>query len=284
MRGKFLIPAALAALLAGPALADCNLSMDARAVDLPTYVENGQACLAVIPEGYNWDEAFETEFARLINHERRENGLAELKIRTELQDAARWHSLDMAANDFFAHMAPDERMPLRRITAFDRTLLSSVQRENIAAIKGHYDPETVVRSLHDGLMDSPGHRKAILANDVTHLAVGVVRKPDGVWLTELFVKQDGSFLTAVPTQLEAGSLVEQPAELEGWTWSGLALRKDGKVNDLPARGEGTGRLPKDAAGTYAFTVRGEKPGPTKNSCTYMHFSGPRIDVVPPRAS
>lgn len=279
MIGKVRFLAAIAPLFALGAHAACDPSMDARASALPEYVLNGQNCLADLPEGYAFDEGLELAIAQLINAERTDQGLPELSLRIELRDAARWHSLDMAANDFFAHMGLDERLPATRITAFDRTLLSSVQRENIAAIKGAVDWDGVAGRLHEGLMDSPSHRKAILAEDVTHLAIGVVKRPDGVWLTELFVKQDGTFERPVPLSIAAGTLVDQPADLTDWTWSGLALRQKGKVTDLKTRGGATGRIPRSASGVYALTVRGEQPGPTENSCRYMHFSGPRVVIV-----
>lgn len=280
MIGKFRFLAALAALAALGAEATCDLSMDARADALPEYVLNGQDCLAQLPDGYAFDETYEAAIAARINAERTERGLPQLDIRIELRDAARWHSLDMAANDFFAHMGLDKRMPATRITAFDRTLLSSVQRENIAAVTGVFDWDTVVDRLHDGLMDSPSHKEAMLAEDVTHFAIGVVKRPSGVWLTELFVRQDGSFDSPVPLSIAAGTLMTQPATLADWSWSGLALRKDGKINDLKTPGGPTGRIPANATGVYALTVRGEKPGPTENSCRYIHFSGPRMEIVP----
>ncbi|MEM5515436.1 CAP domain-containing protein [Henriciella sp. AS95] len=280
MIGKARILAALFALVPLGAHAICDASIDARSTDLPDYVLSGQACLAEPPDGYSFDGAFEAEIVDLINEERRAHDLPALPVRIELRDAARWHSLDMAANDFFAHVSMDERLPAARITAFDRTLLSSIQRENIAAITGHVDWETAIKSLHDGLMDSPGHRKAILADDVNQLAIGIVTAKNGIWLTELFVKQDGAFEQPVPLRLAAGTLIDQPATIEDWEWSGLALRQGGKVNDLKTRRGARHRIPASADGVYALTVRGEKPGPTPDSCRYMHFSGPRVEIVP----
>jgi uncharacterized protein YkwD len=279
MIGKVRILAALFALIPLGAHAMCDVSLDARSADLPEYVLNGQACLAELPDGYAFDEGFEAEIVELINDERRTRDLPELSVRIEMRDAARWHSLDMAVNEFFSHKGLDERLPAARIAAFDRTLLSSVQRENIAAVMGAVDWDTAVQKLHEGLMDSPGHRKAILADDVNQLAIGVVRSGDGVWLTQLFVKQDGSFEQPVPLSIAADTLIDQPATLSEWDWSGLALRQDGKVRDLKTRGGTTGRIPKDARGVYALTVRGEQPGPTENSCRYLHFSGPKVEIV-----
>ncbi|MGB3626395.1 MAG: CAP domain-containing protein [Henriciella sp.] len=280
MFGKLRILAALFALAPFGAHALCDLSMEARAGEVDDYVLNGQACLADVPDGYAFDEDFESRIVDRINEARRAEGLDPLSVRNELRDAARWHSLDMAANDYFAHMGLDKRIPATRIFAFDRTLLSSVQRENIAAVMGAVNWDTVVDRLHDGLMDSESHREAILADDVNQIAVGIVRKPDGIWLTELFVKKDGAFDSPVPLSISADALVTQPATLDGWEWSGLALRQKGKITDLKTRGGHTGRIPGKASGVYALTVRGEQPGPVPNSCRYMHFSGPRVKIVP----
>ncbi|MEQ9316271.1 MAG: CAP domain-containing protein [Henriciella sp.] len=277
------ILAGLSAFTSLGASAMCDLTMEGRADEVPGYVLNGQACLADLPDGYEFDEAFEAQIVELINSERRAEDLPPLSVRVELRDAARWHSLDMAANGYFAHMGLDKRQPATRITAFDRTLLSSVQRENIAAVMGAVDWDTVVDKMHAGLMDSPSHKKAILADDVNQLAVGIVKKPDGIWLTQLFVKQDGTFETPVPLSIAAGTLIEQPATIEEWSWSGLALRQKGKITDLRTPGGFKGRVPKDADGIYALTVRGEQPGPTPNSCRYLHFSGPRVKIVPDEA-
>lgn len=283
MRGIFVLLTIFGGVFAFQANAQCRISFAERANDIPTYVQNGQACLSDIPDGFTFDETLEARFAERINQTRRAHGLPTLVYRTELRNAARWHSLDMAANGYFAHMGLDKRQPATRITAFDRTLLSSVQRENIAAVMGAVDWDTVIEKMHAGLMDSPSHKKAILAADVNQLAVGIVKKPDGIWLTELFVKQDGTFEAPVPLSIAAGTLIEQPATIEEWSWSGLALRQKGKITDLKTPGGFKGRIPPKADGIYALTVRGEQPGPTPNSCRHLHFSGPRVKIVPGEA-
>lgn len=280
MRGKWIVPALAAAITAlGASAAECDPAVEARAERLAAYVETGHACLADLPDGYRFDAALEADFARRINEERRARGLPALAVRTELRPAARWHSLDMGLNDFFAHLGPDERTPKARITAFDRTLLSSVQRENIAALLGPVNWETVVERLHAGLMDSPSHREAILADDVTHLAIGVARGETGIWVTQLFVRQEGTFETPVPLHLEAGATVTRRAALDGWTASGLALIKDGDVRDLNGRGKASARIPQNARGRQMLSVRGEKPGSKPGSRLFMHFTGPGVEVV-----
>ncbi|MCK5379632.1 MAG: CAP domain-containing protein, partial [Acidobacteria bacterium] len=50
-------------------------------------------------------------------------------------------------------------------------------------------------SAHLSLMASPGHRSNVLASDVTHIGIGVVRQmsPEGppLWIiTEIFTRKD----------------------------------------------------------------------------------------------
>lgn len=271
-------------IFAFQANSQCRISFTERARDIPTYVENGWACLDHVPEGYRFDEMLEARFAERINNTRKEHGLDTLTFRKELRKPARWHSLDMAANDFFNHQGLDKLMPKDRINALDRTLLTSLLMENIASITGNFDWDTVVDRLHTGLMNSPSHRDAILSPDVTHFALGVVKTERGVWLTELFVREDGTFDMPVPLKLEAGSVVRQPATLRRWSLKGLAVQGKGEAIDLPREGWAMGRMPSQLKGKIDFTVRGEKAGPQPNQTIYMHFHGPTVEVVPAHSS
>lgn len=271
-------------IFAFQANSECRVSFSERASDIPTYVENGFACLEQVPEGFRFDGLLEARFAERINETRKEHGLSTLTFRKELRKPARWHSLDMAANDFFNHQGLDKSMPKDRINALDRTLLTSLLMENIAAISGSFDWDTVVDRLHTGLMNSPSHRDAILSPDVTHFALGVVKTEHGVWLTELFVREDGTFDTPVPLRLEAGTLVRQPAQLHRWIMKGLALQHGDEAMDLPREGWAIGRVPEQVSGKLDFTVRGEKAGPKPNQTIYMHFHGPTVEVVAAHSS
>ena len=286
MRGIIVLLTIFVGVFASQAKAECRISFSERARDLPTYVTNGQACLQTIPSGFSFDEELEARFAERINQTRREHGLPTLIYRTELRNAARWHSLDMAANDFFNHQGLDKTMPKDRINALDRTLLTSLLLENIASITGNFDWDTVVERLHTGLMNSPSHRDAILRDGITHFAMGVVTTERGVWLTELFVREDGTFDRPVPLRLEAGTTIRQPATLRRWTMSGLAMMHGTGADafDLKAEGWAMGRIPPQIRGRIDLTVRGEKAGPQPNQTVYIHFHGPTVEVQPSRSS
>ncbi|GGM07435.1 hypothetical protein GCM10010129_59180 [Streptomyces fumigatiscleroticus] len=113
------------------------------------------------PEGLARTEA---EVVELTNAERARAGLPPLAPDPRLATAARAHSADMAARDFYAHTSPDGGKPGDRAAAAGSTLRSI--GENIAC--GQRCAADVVR----GWMNSPGHRANILEPDFTHLGVG----------------------------------------------------------------------------------------------------------------
>ncbi|HZV82336.1 MAG TPA: CAP domain-containing protein, partial [Geobacteraceae bacterium] len=61
--------------------------------------------------------AFETEILTLVNQERSAQHLHSLSWDTELHDAARGHSVDMATNNYFSHTSQDGRTFSDRIQA-----------------------------------------------------------------------------------------------------------------------------------------------------------------------
>jgi uncharacterized protein YkwD len=104
-------------------------------------------------------------FARL-NRDRRAAGLPALSYDERLADVARAHSHDMQQNDFFAHESPTTGVLQDRM---DRAgYLALHMRENLATAGD-------VERAEDNLLKSPGHRKNILAPDITHVGIGIVR-------------------------------------------------------------------------------------------------------------
>ncbi|MFZ0614703.1 MAG: CAP domain-containing protein, partial [Desulfobacterales bacterium] len=107
---------------------------------------------------------FESEVIELVNIERGARNLHALSYSEELTVAARLHSQDMAARNYFSHTSLDGRLFSERITAAGY----EYQRcgENIAA--GYATPAAVV----DGWMNSDGHRANILNPDYCDIGVG----------------------------------------------------------------------------------------------------------------
>ncbi len=107
---------------------------------------------------------FESEVIELVNIERGARNLHALSYSEELTVAARAHSQDMAAQNYFSHTSLDGRLFYERITAAGYEYQSCA--ENIAA--GYATPAAVV----DGWMNSDGHRKNILNPDFCDIGVG----------------------------------------------------------------------------------------------------------------
>jgi len=204
-----------------PAALACNLAPAERPSSVSGYVELASSCLDNLPSPARVDPSAEEEFAAKINAARGAAGLAPLTVRTELLPAARFHSLDQIWNGTFGHDGAAGRIPGERIAALDRTLLRSFSAENVAQASGDYNPEFVPRILHNGLMNSPGHRTNILSPHATHMAVGVVRLRDAWVVTQLFVAREGQLESPAPTAMDRVGQAEIGATLLDWTLHGL---------------------------------------------------------------
>lgn len=120
---------------------------------------------------------FEQQVVELTNQEREKQGLAPLKVDTELSKVAREKSKDMATNNYFSHNSPTYGSPFDMMKQFGISYRTA--GENIA--KGQRSPQEVV----DAWMNSAGHRKNILNADFTHIGVGYVA--DGNVWTQQFI-------------------------------------------------------------------------------------------------
>ena len=126
------------------------------------------------------NRGFESEVIQLLNQEREKKGLARLVEQSQLTQAARLHSQDMACNQFFSHVSPTAGDVIERVTVQGYSY-SSVG-ENIAA--GQVDPSGVVEAW----MSSTGHRANILNGTYTQVGVGyalVEGETSGVFWTLL---------------------------------------------------------------------------------------------------
>ncbi|WP_436494476.1 CAP domain-containing protein [Actinokineospora sp. HUAS TT18] len=118
---------------------------------------------APVPAG---TDPAESEVLTIVNAERSKAGCGPLRWHDTLALAARKHSADMAANNYFDHESLDGRSP------FDRMKAEGYAKgggENIAA--GQSTPKSVMESW----MNSPGHRANILNCDFKELGVGMAK-------------------------------------------------------------------------------------------------------------
>jgi uncharacterized protein YkwD len=108
----------------------------------------------------------EREMFGRLNQDRTKAGLPPLAYDERLADVARAHTKDMQQNDFFAHESPTTGLLEDRM---DRAgYLAAEMRENLASAAD-------VQRAQANLMKSPGHRRNILAESVTHVGIGIIR-------------------------------------------------------------------------------------------------------------
>ena len=136
----------------------------------------------------------------LLNAERESRGLPALAWDDHAAAVAKAHSQDMADNGFVGHVSPTTGDAAAR---FERARIQgTVVRENVA--RG-YGP----KGIHESLMNSPGHRANLIAEDVTHVGIGVVfgepestaaDAPRPVFLTQNFYAKPGADVPDKPTE------------------------------------------------------------------------------------
>jgi uncharacterized protein YkwD len=113
----------------------------------------------------------ETAVLQLVNAERTKAGCSALAANDQLTAAARGHSADMAARNFFSHTTPEGVTFVTRIN--NAGYRWSGLGENIAM--GQRNPVEVMASW----MDSAGHKANILNCDFKDLGVGVAANATG---------------------------------------------------------------------------------------------------------
>ncbi|MBE7013558.1 MAG: SafA/ExsA family spore coat assembly protein [Ruminococcaceae bacterium] len=122
---------------------------------------------------------YEAEVIRLVNEERKKEGLSPLAHNWELSRVARYKSQDMKDKKYFSHQSPTYGSPFEMMKAFGISYRSA--GENIA--KGQRTPQAVFNSW----MNSSGHRANILNANYTHIGVGYVK--DGNYWTQMFIRK-----------------------------------------------------------------------------------------------
>ena len=117
----------------------------------------------------------EAELFSLLNLERTRAGLPTLLPHPGLRAMAAAHSADMKRTHVFAHISPVTGTPGDRLArAHIETVLAG---ENLSQA-------ATVAEVHNGLMESPGHRANMLAPRFTHVGIGVefLNGPDANFL------------------------------------------------------------------------------------------------------
>ena len=112
----------------------------------------------------------DAEIARqLINDYRKSKGLKPLKLNTELTEAAKAHSRDLAKWDRISHYGSDGSNPWDRVKRAGYH--ARLAAENVGA--GQVDFKEVLR----GWEESPGHNKNLLLADAHDMGIALVQDP-----------------------------------------------------------------------------------------------------------
>ncbi|AIF53854.1 CAP domain-containing protein [Pelosinus sp. UFO1] len=106
----------------------------------------------------------------LLNADRAKNGLAPLKLNSQLTKLGENYAKDMIQRNFFAHTDPDGKSPFDRMANAGISYKSA--GENLAI-------NTNVTTAETAFMNSSGHRANILNSSYTDVGVGVAYDSKG---------------------------------------------------------------------------------------------------------
>ena len=166
--------------------------------DLPRRVRPGAALLclitvmllaAAVSSGAAASDARLHEQAlRLVNESRTEHGLEPLQRDAVLDTAAERHAEDMLAQGYFSHTSPAGTTLLDRFRSAGGSD-SLMVAENIGSCGRCSPPVTAmqIEELHEGWMESTGHRRNILSEDFTRFGFGfAIDRVGGLYAVQTF--------------------------------------------------------------------------------------------------
>lgn len=132
---------------------------------------------AAEPNELRADEGVGEEIFDLVNRSRIEEGLDPLAWSGPLAMVGEGHANEMYLEGYFGHTSP-----------LTGTVADRMEVEGIPfrAVGENLALAATPRTVHEGLMDSPGHRANILGIGFTRLGVGVVRGPHGLMVVQVF--------------------------------------------------------------------------------------------------
>lgn len=133
-----------------------------------------------------FDSAAEQEVLRLINSERARNGLAPLALDTRMGAVARAHCRLMAEHRSREHQYPGEADLIDRVQASGIPV--GRVGENVAmTVRRPSGGE--VAAFHGMMMNSPAHRRNILAPEYDSVGIGALWSGGTLYVTEDFIRQ-----------------------------------------------------------------------------------------------
>jgi uncharacterized protein YkwD len=176
----------------------------------------------------------ERQMAERVNADRRAQGKPALRYDERLASVARSHSADMRDHGFLDHVSPTTGTPENRLDAAGYLFL--VARENLA------QADSVERAELD-LLKSPRHHENIMAEDVTHVGIGIVeagpKTASRLLFTQLFARP-AQLETATAARATLTARIQQARRAKGLgpiaeerTLGDMAQAELGKMPDNP---------------------------------------------------
>ncbi len=129
------------------------------------------------PEELSADTRASAELIALINRERVETGGSLLIWSDILADVARRHAEEMYLKGYVSHVSPDTGTVVDRVKTAGVKLF--VVGENLALASN-------ALAVHDGFMESEGHRENILRPEFDRVGIAAIRGPLGLMVVEVF--------------------------------------------------------------------------------------------------
>jgi uncharacterized membrane protein required for colicin V production len=129
------------------------------------------------PEDLRRDENAAMEIFELVNRARIEKGLDPLAWSAPLAAVGEAHATEMYLDGYFGHTSPTTGTVADRMA--NAGIPYVIVGENLALA-------ATARTVHNGLMDSPGHRANILGSDFTRVGIGVIKGPLGLMVVQVF--------------------------------------------------------------------------------------------------
>jgi uncharacterized protein YkwD len=129
----------------------------------------------------------------LLGRARADAHLAPLTQDESLAEMARAHSEDMADHGFFGHVSPTLGGLEERLKRAQRVMSKSGENIALSDSADH---------AHQQLMDSPGHRGAMLDPNFTHVGFGIVVRGDRVYATLIFARKTGATVETAPALIK----------------------------------------------------------------------------------
>ena len=163
--------------------------------------------------------ALEQQMLELVNAERAAIGVAPLMFDDRLNDSSEDHSSWMIENNIFDHTGADGSVPKDRILDAGYELEGNYAvGENIGwqSERGEPGLSDDVAQIHESLMNSPGHREAILNPLYTEIGIGIEDGPfttNGSTWDSVMVTQNFGTTDAVDDEPAVPVITDEVAEV-----------------------------------------------------------------------